>query len=304
MVDRSLKSRIQARQSKRLPGFPAIDLTLRSPETCSFTSSMIRIGDFARISGVSVATLRHYDETGVLRPARVDEATGYRYYEIQQLARLQRVLVLRDLGLALHEIDPDLSAADLQRLLERKRSEVERRVAEETERLERIARRIQLIEKENDMPELDVIKKTTSPVTLAYRRVHVPTNDEVGGLLDEAYGRVFAALHRRGVTPKGACMGVWHSAPDEFTNEVVDASVPVPEGTEGDDEFEVVTLPETEVASVVYRGPFDAFPTAHRTLTAWLEGSGYRLEGAYREIYFEAGGDDAVVEIQYPLGRR
>ncbi|MBE9472709.1 MAG: MerR family transcriptional regulator, partial [Chloroflexi bacterium] len=65
---------------------------------------MFKIGDFSRISQVSVKTLRYYDEIGLLKPAHVDRFTGYRYYSVDQSPRLNRILALKDLGLSLEQI--------------------------------------------------------------------------------------------------------------------------------------------------------------------------------------------------------
>src|SRR5574339_582645 len=65
---------------------------------------MIRIGDFSKLSRVSVKTLRYYDETGLLKPVHVDPFTGYRLYEYSQLSTLHRILALKDLGFSLEEI--------------------------------------------------------------------------------------------------------------------------------------------------------------------------------------------------------
>ena len=62
---------------------------------------MFTIGEFARLAGVSVRTLRHYDDIGLLRPVTVDPDTGYRGYSAEQLGRLNRVMALKDLGLSL-----------------------------------------------------------------------------------------------------------------------------------------------------------------------------------------------------------
>ena len=59
---------------------------------------MFTIGEFARLGQVSPRMLRHYDETGLLRPTRVDPQTGYRLYDVGELGRLHRLLALRDLG--------------------------------------------------------------------------------------------------------------------------------------------------------------------------------------------------------------
>ena len=80
---------------------------------------MFRIGEFAQIAQVSGRQLRFYDQLGLLRPAHVDQQTGYRYYTIRQLPRLNSILALKELGLALEQIGPLLkdkvSPADLRR---------------------------------------------------------------------------------------------------------------------------------------------------------------------------------------------
>jgi len=65
---------------------------------------MLKIGDFSRLSQVSVKTLRYYDEVGLLKPTQVDQVSGYRYYSVAQLRQLHRILALRDLGFSLEQI--------------------------------------------------------------------------------------------------------------------------------------------------------------------------------------------------------
>lgn len=73
---------------------------------------MWRIGQLARMVGVSDRTLRHYDRIGLLRPAAVDRATGYRWYGVAELTRLERVRGLRRLGLSLRQIAELVDAPD------------------------------------------------------------------------------------------------------------------------------------------------------------------------------------------------
>jgi DNA-binding transcriptional MerR regulator len=65
---------------------------------------MFSIGEFARLGAVSIRTLRHYDEIGLLRPAEVDPVTGYRSYSAKQLRQLNRIVALKDLGLSLGQV--------------------------------------------------------------------------------------------------------------------------------------------------------------------------------------------------------
>src|SRR5215470_3770406 len=82
---------------------------------------LLRIGEFARLTKVSVKMLRHYDRIGLLRPARVDESTGYRYYTATQLPRLNRILLLRDLGFGLRDVAALVDAGSDELLAERER---------------------------------------------------------------------------------------------------------------------------------------------------------------------------------------
>jgi DNA-binding transcriptional MerR regulator len=64
----------------------------------------MQIGDFSKLSLVSVKALRYYDEIGLLKPERVDEFSGYRYYSAAQLPQLNRIVTLKNMGLSLDEI--------------------------------------------------------------------------------------------------------------------------------------------------------------------------------------------------------
>lgn len=82
---------------------------------------MYKVGDFAKVSRVSVKALRYYDERGLFKPVHVDQVNGYRYYSIDQLPRLNRILALKDLGLSLDQIgvilDKQLTPMELQGML-------------------------------------------------------------------------------------------------------------------------------------------------------------------------------------------
>ena len=140
---------------------------------------MIRIGEFARLGQVSVVALRHYDDIGLLRPASVDPVTGYRYYSASQLARLNRILALKDLGFSLDQIEAALEGVNLEQLagmLKLKQSQAEQVLADEQARLDRIRARLSQISMEDKMSDYDVLLKTAPAALVASRRITVPTN--------------------------------------------------------------------------------------------------------------------------------
>src|SRR5262249_50556376 len=107
---------------------------------------MFRIGEFAQIAQVSGRLLRHYDQLGLLKPARVEPATGYRFYSIRQLPRLNRILALKELGLTLEQIAPlldsEISPGELRGMLTMKRAQIEQSLRAEEARLRHVASRI------------------------------------------------------------------------------------------------------------------------------------------------------------------
>src|SRR5262249_49252059 len=113
---------------------------------------MFSIGEFARHGRGSVRMLRHYDAGGPLRPAFVDPASGYRSYRASQLAQLNRIIALKDLGFTLQQVqailDEQVSAAELRGMLRLRQAEIHAQIETETARLARVEARLLTIEEE------------------------------------------------------------------------------------------------------------------------------------------------------------
>src|SRR5258707_7166752 len=136
---------------------------------------MFKIRDFARLGEVSMTTLRYYDEIGLLKPGRVDPETGYRYYMVDQLPDLHRILALKDLGLELVQVaqilDEGLSAEALQGMLRLRQAELQQRLQAEQEQLVRIVARLEYLEQNGAMPAYEVVLKKVKPVTTVSLRL-------------------------------------------------------------------------------------------------------------------------------------
>lgn len=100
---------------------------------------MFRIGEFSKIAQVSGRLLRYYEEIGLLIPEYTDPQTGYRFYSAKQLPRLNRILVLKELGLSLEQIarlvGRDTSAEEIRGMLKLRKAQIEQTVQEELARL-------------------------------------------------------------------------------------------------------------------------------------------------------------------------
>jgi DNA-binding transcriptional MerR regulator len=137
---------------------------------------MFKIGDFSRLSRVPVKTLRYYDEIGLLKPTDVDRFTRYRYYSVEQLFRLNRILVLKELGFSLEQIGQlltdDLTPEQLRGMLRLRRAEIEQQVQAAQLQMAQIDLRLRQIEQEGKMPDYEIVIKRARAVGSLSRRHH------------------------------------------------------------------------------------------------------------------------------------
>ena len=270
---------------------------------------MIKIGDFARLSQVTIPTIRHYEDVGLLKPVSVDTMTGYRYYSVTQLPRLNRILALKDLGFTLQQIENVLNGGltldELRGMLKLKHAEVEQQLATEQARLERIAFRLKQIREEDGMSEFEVALKTVSPMLVAACTVTIPTNDQVSDFLGRAYAEVGSHIAANGAKAVGPCCTFWHQGSEVLENEIAEAVIPIDHVIPGTKSVKVYEVPAMQVASVVHRGALDCLPQMHRALHHWMEANQYQASTSYREFYHNThDGANSVIEVQYPVSKR
>jgi effector-binding domain-containing protein len=244
----------------------------------------------------------------LLKPVKVDHFTGYRFYSADQLPRLNRILALKDLGFSLEQIKlmlaESLTLEQLRGMLTIQRSEVEKRLTDEQERLSRIEARLRQIELEDKMPKYDVVIKTVPAMLVAARRVTIPTNDQVPQYLVSAYTEVYNYVRQQGAKDSNPCLALWYSPADVYENEDAEAIVPIDRPLKGTERVKVYELPATQVAAVVHQGNFEEFTQGHAALLEWIDANGYQIVGPYREVYIKHEKNnlsDTTTEVQYPV---
>lgn len=263
----------------------------------------LKIGEFARIGQVSIAALRHYDQFGLLKPDALDPETGYRYYSLDQLPRLNRILALKDLGFPLEQIarllEEDLSPEQLQAMFRRKQDHIRHVIEIEQQRLDRIAARIRQIEQEGIMPAYDILLKQVDPLLVASVRASIPTIADIGRLREP----LFAYLKQQGVRSMLPDMIIWHSRHEVRDDEIsvdVEAAVPLQVALPDNKQVNIRTLPAVLVASTVHTGSDIFLGRAYIALYRWLEDSNYRRSGPTRQLRLQYG-DQCVTELQFPV---
>jgi DNA-binding transcriptional MerR regulator len=281
---------------------------------------MLTIGEFAWLSQVTVETLRHYDRLKLLKPVHLDRFTGYRYYSLAQLPRLNRILALRELGLPLKEIgrllDQPITADEIRGILQGKRSELEAHIQETQTRLARVEAHLRQIEMEGKMPDHEVLLKTVPAQWVASVREKMAWQgqDILGPAITHMFDEVGEHLDRQHATPAGPGIALWHESQFVHTDvnqEEIDleTALPVKGPVLESGRVKVRELAKTEVAYTVHHGDFSGLPRAKQALFAWMEDNGYRRAGPIREIYLYHHPDHAtnadsphhITEIQFPV---
>jgi DNA-binding transcriptional MerR regulator len=269
---------------------------------------MFSIGDFARHGRVSVRMLRHYDAIGLLQPAHVDDATGYRSYDAQQLSRLNRIVALKDLGFTLERVrtllDEKIGVEELGGMLTLRRAELQSQIAADTARLRGVEARLHLIEREGAMPTDDIQIKALPAVRVAELTDTAASFEpqSISPVIQPLYDELVRRLDRAGVTPVGPAIAYYENVPDG-DGVVVHATLPVNVEAAGHD-FAVVDLPAVEqAATIVHRGSMDNVMSSIQTLASWIDAHGYRSVGLNRELYLQTGDDvdTWVTELQEPV---
>lgn len=265
---------------------------------------MLSIGAFAQIARVTHRMLRHWDAADLLVPAHVDEFTGYRSYDPEQLERLHRIVALRQLGFGLDDISmliaEGLDASRLTSLLRQRRADLAREQERAAARLVDVERRLHLIEKEKNMPTIEIVTKPLPAVRLAAETATVRDASEIPGIIGPVYSRIAAALGeeiagREAVAQYGAGENGMH---------LVAGFAYDGDRHEG---FERVDLPAADRAvCAVHLGAMDRIGETWQALHAEIVARGLVPSGPCRELYLRSEPHpqtDWVTELQQPVAQ-
>lgn len=274
---------------------------------------MLKIGDFSRVAHVTVKTLRHYGRVGLLRPAWVDRFSGYRYYALEQLPRLNRILALKELGFSLEQIagmlDRSLGVDELRSILSQKRLELEERLRAERTRLTQVEVHLEQIEQAGGWSSYEVVLKSVPEQAVLSAREVVPNPAFTGQRVDQIRRNLVEQAHDLGLRLGGPWLILAHNP--EYTERNLDLEVAVVvdltlAGGKSARPKPVRTLPAVaHMACVVHSGPSRDLRLAYGALYAWLDANGWQQAGIVREVCHadpqDASAACQVRELQMPV---
>lgn len=271
---------------------------------------MLKIGDFSKLSRVSIRMLRHYDEIGLLAPGKVDAFTGYRYYGEEQLPTIYRINALKEMGFGLAEIREILLIYDdreqLDSYLAAREAEL-RNLADETARrmllLDTARKRLRKEENMNYNVNVKIIPQRQA----ACVRMILPRYEDEG----LAWQTLLSETDSQHLIPDNPCLCCAVFLDGEYKEG--NAEVEVQKTVKGcyiDTEHVCFrTLPAVTVASCIFRGGYDQMNDVYAAMTSWIHSNGYDYAGPMFNIYHVSphetqSPEEFVTEVCYPVQKK
>lgn len=270
---------------------------------------MFKIGEFSKLSNISVKMLRHYDEIELLHPDKTDDETNYRYYSAGKLETAFKINLFKNMGFSLKTIKVLLeSSADIEEVkLHLKLREAA--IKEEQEKLEKQILLInELSERSDKMAEIKYIPL----IKMIPRRLVLSLRKTVASYDDEKFiwTELYEFIEQNKITPvyDGYTMAVYHD--NEYKESDVDIEIQVTVSTQGisSDFVKFIDVPECNVVSVTFAGSYIQMPKVTEIIAEHFEKNELEFSSKMFNIFHVSPAqtnneEEYVTEACYIVGR-
>jgi DNA-binding transcriptional MerR regulator len=265
------------------------------------------IGEFSRITSLSIKSLRLYHEKEILVPAVVDEFTGYRYYNEKNIDTAKTIKILKEYDFSLVEIKEILDEcgdeSEIVEQLIKKKHEIEKKIA----RYKSVSLSIELIiqrEEENKMNtenEFEIEEKEVETILIAGYRMKGKYPD---------VGKGFGLIAKRvGRNINGKAMNLYYDCEYKEEDADFEPCFPVRKGTSGDG-VSIRELRGGKCVSLIHKGPYERLGDSYKKIFNYINEKGYTPQSPSREVYvkgpgmiFKGNANNYLTELQIMIER-
>ena len=245
-------------------------------------SVLVSIGDFSRMTHLSIKALRFYHDQGLLEPARIDPASGYRFYEAAQVPVAQVIRRFRDLDMPLDQVKAVLQAPDLATRTKEIISHLTAMEAKLAEMQMSVASLRSLLE---GPPDRQAVEFRSIPATPALAVRATVTAEESwawgAGAFEEIYGQITQA----GLSPAGPGGALFPAGFFELEQAELTAFVPVTQKVPSGGRVQSLTIPRAEAAVMTHSGPLGDIDQTYGRLGTVVAERAIGVDGPIREYY-------------------
>lgn len=266
---------------------------------------LYKIGVFAAMNHVTIKALRHYDEQGLLKPAKVDDTNGYRYYAASQIADLHQILSLKNMGFSLEDIRAIQKGRPEKELLQAKKQEILKEIAVLTAKLAQVEG---YLGEENLDLASPVLIKSIPEVIVATMQTRI-----------DSYDRLFELMPKMGAEMERLdcvcaepdyCFTHYLEAGYKEEDILIETCEAVTEKKTDTEIVKFKVFPEVEQAACIFhKGSYGMLSRSYAALLKFIEENGYEICGNIRESYIDGvwnkeSEEEWLTEIQIPVLRR
>ena len=272
---------------------------------------MLKIGDFSKLSRISIRMLRHYDEIGLLTPKTIDPFTNYRYYGEDQLPVAGQITALRAMGFGLSTIGEIIRSYDdpnkLAEFLNVKRAELQAEAEDVAHRLLLLETAIKRLRKDGNSMKYNVTLKTLPERYVASVRKVIPAYDQESTL----WGILMSETASMYLQPADSCLGlaIFHDEGHKESDVDVEIQMSVKGNYKNTENVVFKTVSPTVIASVTYKGGYEQVTAVNEAIANWINDNGYEFSGPMFCIYHVSPAqtrnpDEFVTEVCFPVRKK
>lgn len=270
---------------------------------------MFRIGEFSKMSKITIKTLRYYDEEGLLKPEELDKFTGYRLYTTNQLIVVHKIKSLRQIGLSISEIKKILQDSSAARdILEQRKKEVLDLLVSEHDQLSRIEFILSGKEEENFMCYQAIVKELPECIVYSVKAVIKDFNEYFSIIppIGEKLMKKYPDL--KCITPE-YCFVKYLDGEFKEKDIHIEYCEAVDKIKPDFDDIHFSKIKSVKAVSVMHKGPYSTISKAYAFANKWIEENGYKITDCPRESYIDGiwnkeSENDWLTEIQIPVEKK
>jgi DNA-binding transcriptional MerR regulator len=267
-------------------------------------ATLLSIGDFSRMTFLSVKALRHYHDVGLLLPADIDAGSGYRRYDVTQVPRAQAIRRLRELGMPVEDVRVVMEAPDV-RARNAAISAHLRRMEGDLERTRAAVTSLRMLLDENVPPAMPIVFRVVGPMHTLAVRGEVP-NAEMFNWLDEAFAELRPAIDDSRARRAGPDAALFSNELLEDEHGEIVALIPVEASAQAQGRIEALHLPAVEYAVAIHVGGVEDIDRTYAALGTIVAERAIGVQGSIREDFVVSAHDTSDetqhrTEVSWPV---
>ena len=268
---------------------------------------MLKIGDFSKLCKVTVKALRYYDELGILKPDYIDPANGYRYYQVNKLRTVSKIVNYKEMGFSLDQVAYILlnnpGPGDIYKMLVSKKTEIKSMILSGKKKLTKVQSAMNELKGEKIMNQ--VVLKTLPEVIVASMRMKLEKYGDLHTAVPEKKKKM--KLHNDICQDPFYCFNINHDKEHKETDVDIEICEAVTAMKKNADGIIYKKIERVEEAACYYhKGPYSSLGDAYAEVYEWIEKNNYSVTGKPRESVIDGcwnkdDQDEWLTEIQVPV---